>query len=57
MDQGYQNDFTAWDTKSCGTLLMVFFLITKLTLKVLTLLNLFKTRKKLRIIKLLKLAK
>ena len=36
---------------------MVFFLVLKLTLKILTLLNLFKTRKKLRIIKLLKLTK
>ena len=57
MDQGYQNSIVSWDAESCGTFCMIFFLVLKLVLKVLTLLNLFKTRKKLRIIKLLKLTK
>jgi hypothetical protein len=55
MNQGYQ--IVSWDAESCGTCCMVFFLVLKLVLKVLTLLNLFKTRKKLRIIKLLKITK
>jgi hypothetical protein len=55
MDQGYES--LSWDAKSCGTYCMIFFLVMKLVFKVLTLLNLFKTRKKLRIIKLLKLTK
>lgn len=56
-NQRFHYGNTSWDTPTCGTLLMVFFLVLKLTLKILTLLNLFKTRKKLRIIKLLKLTK
>ena len=57
MDQGQQSGGLLWNAQSFGTLLVVLSLAVKLLLKVFRLLNLFKTRKKLRIIKLFKLAK